>query len=76
MRIEIMQDRRMKRPNGDAFLYFTTLEEVNEAMKYDRKYLGKTILFNGIEYFLENIFSRIQVAVILNFILIHLAMHP
>ncbi len=44
-----MQDRRMKRPNGDAFLYFTTLEEVNEAMKYDRKYLGKIILFNGIE---------------------------
>jgi len=56
MRIEIIQDRRMKRPNGDGVLYFTTLEEVNEAMKYDRKYLGKTILFNGIEYFLENIF--------------------
>jgi hypothetical protein len=30
----------MKRPNGDGYLYFSTLEEVTEAMKYDRKYMG------------------------------------
>lgn len=39
-RIEILQDRRMKRPNGDGHLYFRTLDEVNEALTYDRKYLG------------------------------------
>ncbi|CAF2747899.1 unnamed protein product [Rotaria sp. Silwood2] len=39
-RIEILQDRRMKRPNGDAHLYYNTLDEVNEALKYDRKYMG------------------------------------
>ncbi|CAF3349584.1 unnamed protein product [Rotaria sp. Silwood1] len=39
-RIEILQDRRMKRPNGDGHLYFNTLDEVNEALKYDRKYMG------------------------------------
>jgi hypothetical protein len=30
----------MKRPNGDGYLYFSTIEEVTEAMKYDRKYMG------------------------------------
>jgi hypothetical protein len=31
----------MKRPNGDGYLYFNNVEEVDEAMKYDRKYMGK-----------------------------------
>lgn len=39
-RIEIIQDRRMKRPNGDGNLYFATLDQVTEAMAYDRKYMG------------------------------------
>ena len=30
----------MKRPNGDGHLYFSTLDEVTEALKYDRKYMG------------------------------------
>ncbi|CAF4450830.1 unnamed protein product, partial [Adineta steineri] len=41
IRIEIVQDRRMKRPNGDGHLYFSSLEDVDEAMKCDRKYMGK-----------------------------------
>ncbi|CAF0784291.1 unnamed protein product [Adineta steineri] len=40
IRIEIVQDRRMKRPNGDGHLYFSSLEDVDEAMKCDRKYMG------------------------------------
>jgi len=43
MRIEILQDRRMKRPNGDGYLYFASLDEVTEAMKCDRKYMGNKI---------------------------------
>lgn len=39
-----MQDRRMKRPNGDGNLYFATLDQVTEAMSYDRKYMGKRIV--------------------------------
>ncbi|CAF0864583.1 unnamed protein product [Adineta ricciae] len=39
-RVEIIQDRRMKRPNGDGYVYFNTIEEVDEAMKCDRKYMG------------------------------------
>lgn len=35
----------MKRPNGDAYLYYKTLEEVDEALKYDRKYMGKRKIF-------------------------------
>ncbi|CAF4793383.1 unnamed protein product, partial [Rotaria magnacalcarata] len=26
--------------NGNAYLYYNTLDEVNEALKYDRKYMG------------------------------------
>ena len=38
----------MKRPNGDAYLYFRTLDEVNEALTYDRKYMG--IILNKISF--------------------------
>ena len=40
-RIEILQDRRMHRSNGDAHIFFNSLEDANEAMKCDRKYMGK-----------------------------------
>ncbi|UJR23540.1 hypothetical protein I4U23_026529 [Adineta vaga] len=40
VRIDIIQDRRLKRPNGDGHVYFSTKEEVIEAMKCDRKYMG------------------------------------
>jgi RNA recognition motif-containing protein len=45
IRIEIVQDRRMNRSNGDAYVYFNTMDEVNEAMKCDRKYMGKNNRF-------------------------------
>ncbi|CAF1038867.1 unnamed protein product [Rotaria sp. Silwood1] len=38
--IEILNDRRTNRPNGDAHVYFSTMDEVNEAVKCDRKYMG------------------------------------
>jgi len=40
VRIEILQNRRTNRPNGDGHIYFNTMDEVNEAMKCDRKYMG------------------------------------
>jgi len=40
VRIEILQNRRTNRPNGDGHIYFNTKDEVNEAMKCDRKYMG------------------------------------
>lgn len=40
IRIEILQDRRMRRPNGNGNLYFASLDQVTEAMSYDRKYMG------------------------------------
>ncbi len=49
VRIEILQNRRTNRPNGDGFLYFTSLGEVNEAMKYDRKYMGNRTLLDRIQ---------------------------
>jgi hypothetical protein len=64
----------MKRPNGDGYLHFATLEDVTEAMKYDRKYMGKRNLLEK-KY---NIFGKIfciQVVAILNSILIHHVMH-
>ncbi len=41
MRIEILQNRRTNRPNGDGYVYFNTKDEANEAMKCDRKFIGK-----------------------------------
>jgi hypothetical protein len=41
VRIEILQNRRTNRPNGDGHVYFKSMDEINEAMKFDRKYLGK-----------------------------------
>ncbi|CAF3561619.1 unnamed protein product [Rotaria sordida] len=38
--IEIINDRRTNRPNGDAHIYFNTMDAVNEAVKNDRKYMG------------------------------------
>ncbi len=64
----------MKRPNGDGYLHFATLEDVTEAMKYDRKYMGKRNLLEKNTIFLE-IFFFIQVVAILNSILIHHVMH-
>ncbi len=40
MRIEILQNRRTNRPNGDGHAYFKTMDEINEAMKCDRKFMG------------------------------------
>ncbi|CAF0817598.1 unnamed protein product [Adineta steineri] len=40
VRIEIMQDRRLNRPNGDGHVYFNTKDEANEAIKCDRKFMG------------------------------------
>ena len=40
-KVEILQDRRMHRPNGDAYVFFNTAEDVVEAMKCDRKYMGQ-----------------------------------
>jgi len=40
VRIEIVQDRRMHRPNGDAYVYFNSFDDATEAMKCDRKYMG------------------------------------
>ncbi len=40
MRIEISQDRRTNRRNGDGEVYFKSLDEATEAMKCDRKYMG------------------------------------
>jgi hypothetical protein len=31
----------MHRPNGDAYVYFNTFDDANEAMKCDRKYMGE-----------------------------------
>jgi hypothetical protein len=45
VRIDILQDRRLNRPNGDGHVYFKTMEEVDEAMKCNRKYMGKDNLF-------------------------------
>jgi hypothetical protein len=56
VRINILQDRRLKRPNGDGYLYFTTLDEVDEAMKYDRKYMGKRKLLKKYNIFFLKIF--------------------
>ncbi|CAF4047739.1 unnamed protein product [Rotaria sp. Silwood2] len=39
--VEILNDRRTNRPNGDAHVYFSTMDQVNEAVKCDRKYMGK-----------------------------------
>jgi hypothetical protein len=41
VRIEIQQNRRTNRPNGDGHVYFKSMDEINEAMKFDRKYMGK-----------------------------------
>lgn len=49
----------MKRPNGDGYLYFANIDEVTEAMKYDRKYLGKIIIRKKNKIFLELFFSYI-----------------
>ncbi|CAF3777142.1 unnamed protein product [Rotaria socialis] len=38
--IKILYDRRTNRPNGDAHIYFNTMDQVNEAVKCDRKYMG------------------------------------
>jgi hypothetical protein len=40
VRIEIQQNRRTNRPNGDGHVYFKSMDEINEAMKFDRKYMG------------------------------------
>jgi hypothetical protein len=41
VRIEILQNRRTNRPNGDGHVYFNTMDDINEAMKCDRKFMGK-----------------------------------
>jgi len=41
VRIDILQNRRTNRPNGDGYAYFNTKDEANEAMKCDRKFIGK-----------------------------------
>ena len=33
----------MHRPNGDAYVYFNTVEDATEAMKSDRKYMGRVM---------------------------------
>jgi len=40
VRIEILRNRRTNQPNGDGHVYFNTMDEINEAMKCDRKYMG------------------------------------
>jgi RNA recognition motif-containing protein len=50
VRIEISLDRRTNRPNGDGHVYFSTRDEISEALKCDRKYMGteKAVLFERI----------------------------
>ena len=82
MRIEILQNRRTNRPNGDGQVYFKSMDEINEAMKYDRKYMGKN---STVCLFLQEkatttikrtYFLFSQVIVTSNFILILLVFHP
>lgn len=56
MRIEILKNRRTNRPNGDGHVYFKSMDEITEAMKYDRKYMGKhslVLFFFQITYSLD-----------------------
>ncbi len=53
MRVEILQDRRTNRPNGDGHVFFSTIDAAKEAMKCDRKYMGNKKQTNDFcnEYF-------------------------
>jgi hypothetical protein len=56
VRIEVLQNRRTNRPNGDGHVYFKSMDEINEAMKFDRKYMGKrkSLFLKNLEFFLGN----------------------
>ncbi|CAF0891088.1 unnamed protein product [Adineta ricciae] len=57
VRIEIIQDRRLKRPNGDGHVYFNTKEDAIEAMKCDRKYMNNRYIelyCDSVRYSLSN----------------------
>lgn len=41
VRVEILYDRRTKRPNGDGYAYFISRAQVYEAKKCDRQYMSK-----------------------------------